>query len=358
MKHIVREGGCGMKQDAAKNKGAQTAGLLIRNYRKGKRSFIRAAAVRTIPVIILALFCRGDIGSARAALRGSGTQQDPFCGDPELAAGEVIVPETWVRGLSAVHGRNLRLQALYEAGEYELLFHAAGGTIPGIGEKSLHRVRYHDGSAAASETIRTPGDPGRPGYAFAGWYLKGNNSRDGAMIRNGSRFMIAMEDASDRARAEAEGNAAVARAIWKKMTVTEAGDGNERDFPPKKKDPEDPWAQGHSHNHVTEYREGVPTRQQYRRKYGQTAYQYGRILFDAETNEAHSYQWYLDGKQQTETGARFLLSGIQRRDHGSEIKCIVTLSDQKTKLEYKTNITVYHLPKIGETTFSYEGGAT
>ena len=317
-----------------------------------------APAGRVIAMLVFTLMCSSEIGTAYAALKGSGTQQDPLQGNPEIAVGEVIAPEAWIRGLSGTHERSLQFRAVYEAGEYELLFHAAGGTIPGIGEKSLQRVRYNDGSGAVSDRIRTPGEPGRTGYAFAGWYLKGNNSPDGTMIKNGSRFMIAMDDASDRSRAEAEGNAAVARAIWKKRTVIEAGDGNERDFPPTKKDPMDPWAKGHSRNHVIEYRREAPTRQEYRRKYGQTAYQYGRILFDAETNEAYSYEWYLSGKQQAETGARFLLRNIQREHNGAEVRCIVTLNDRKTKLEYQTNITVYHLPEIGETAFSYEKGKT
>ena len=320
------------------------------------RLSIHSVFVRAALTAALVLLCPGELGSVRAALSGSGTQQDPLRGNPEIAVGEMIAPEAWVRGLSSVHGRELKLRAIFEAGEYELLFHAAGGTIPGIGEKSLQHVRYNDGSGAVSDRIRTPENPEKRDYAFMGWYLKGNNSPDGTMIKNGSRFMIAMDDALDRSQAEAEGNAAVARAIWKKLTVTEAGDGNERDFPPDKQDPDDPWEQKHSRNQVIEYCQEAPTRQEYRRKYGQTAYQYGRILFDAETNEAYSYQWFLDGKQQAESSACFLFRSIQRRHHGSEVKCIVTLNDRKTTLEYKTEITVYHLPKLGETGFSYQRG--
>ena len=287
-------------------------------------------------------------------IAGSGTQQDPVRGNAEISAGETIAPGLWIRGLTAVHGREISLRALYEAREYELLFHASGGNIPGIGEKSLQRVRYNDGSGATSSRIQLPGTPVREGYAFAGWYLKGNNSLDGSMIKNGSRYMIAVEDAADRSRAEIDGNAAVARAVWKKYTVTEPEDGNGPDYPPGTENPKDPWGKTHSRNHVIEYREEVPTRQQYRRKYGQTAYQYGRILFDAETNAASSYRWYVDGRQQTEGGAQFQLSEIKRELNGAEVKCIVTLNDNQTTLEYKTNITVYHLPEIRDTEFQYQ----
>lgn len=302
-------------------------------------------------LLITALFAGN--GSAYGAVKGNGTKEDPVTGAPEIKNGDTAAPGAWFWKLSGINGKELTFRAVYEARRYEILFHADGGQIPGAGETSTAAVRYNDGSGAVSDTISIPKTPLRDGYLFCGWYLKGNEAAGSTLLTEGSRYMIALEDEEDRQKAEVQNEKAVARALWRSLSGKESEDGNGPDFPPGKKDPDDSWSENHSHNHVIEKRKEAANKTEYRKLYGQTAYQYGRILFDAGTNQAISYRWYLDGREQSETGAVFLLSDITRKLDGSEVRCDVLLSDGKTCISHKTNITVYHLPEIVGTDFSY-----
>ncbi|MDO4265938.1 MAG: InlB B-repeat-containing protein [Eubacteriales bacterium] len=287
------------------------------------------------------------------AVKGSGTKEDPAAGSPELKNGDTIAPGAWFWKLSGVNGKELTFQAVFEARRYQLLFHANGGRFPGSGETKTVNVRYNDGSGAAADTIALPENPVRDGYLFCGWYLKGNDAAGSTLLTEKSRYMIALEDGEDRKKAEVQEEKAVARALWRKASVTEPDDGNGPDIPPDGKDPDDSWSESHSRNHVIEKRQEAPDRTTYRRLYGKTAWQYGRILFDAKTSEAASYRWYVNGKEQSGTGETFLLSDIKRSLDGAEVRCEVLLTDGKTKLTHKTRITVYHLPEITETGFSF-----
>lgn len=316
---------------------------------------IRKQALRTLigGCLWAALLC-GTPFQASGAVTGKGTEADPIRPPgSELSKGDVIAANAYFRSLTAVHGKTLSFTALFAPRQYELIFHAQGGTIPGKGESLRQKVRYNDGSGATQEVIPLPAVPERSGFFFAGWYLRGNRSPDGTILKEGTRYMIANEDAEDRKLAETDGEATVARALWRKDTETEPEDGNGADYRNDGEDPADPWAETHSHNTVLEKIAAADERTAYRRMHGKTAWQYGRILFQAETTDAASYRWYVDGVLQPKTSAQLLLSEIGRAQDGAEVRCEVTLDDLKTVVSYRTRLRVFYLPEIRGTKFSY-----
>lgn len=291
--------------------------------------------------------------TAYGAVSGSGTKEDPVSGDPEISVLDSIQPGAWFRSLTPVHGRELSFQAVYEPGLYTLLFHASGGEIPGVGEELPVEIHYNDGSGASSDTVTLPEEPYREGYTFSGWYLKGNQSPDGCMLQDGSRYMIATEDAEDRKQAEVLAHAAVARALWRKTSPEFPKDGKEASDPQKGEEKKDIWEVDHSNNHVIEKLEKAEDQAQYSRLHGRTSWQYGRVRLDAEIEHAGAYRWYVNGTEQAEQGPRLMLSNVKRDLNQAEIRCRVILDDEKTELEYRTRLTVYHLPEFGTLGFSF-----
>ena len=290
---------------------------------------------------------------AYGAISGSGSREDPVSASPELKNGEQIAPGAWFWKLSGINGKELPFQAVFEPRVYGLVFHANGGSIPGSGETKTVNVRYNDGSGAISDTIQLPETPLRQGYRFLGWYLKGNEAAGAALLTKGSRYMIALEDGTDRGKAEVQGEKAVARALWRSLAAPDPGDENGPDLPTPGTDPEDSWSEQHSHNFVIEKRTEAPDKKSYRRLHGKTAYQYGRILFDAGTSQASSYRWYVNGTEQRGSGATFLLKDITRELNGAVVRCEVRLSDGNTEITHQTRLTVFYLPEIVETAFSF-----
>lgn len=363
------------------------------NRMSGNAKAISKCAVNVVSLLMMGLLfsCHQTPLPAYGAVSGESSEINPQTG--EVVTGDLLRPDGYIKNLTVQEGRTIPLRALYTPKQYQLLFDANGGIFPdGTMQKEV-RVTYNDGTpiyAQNSEStlhqmensafIQLPEQPQAENHRFAGWYLKGNqrpkinaSALDGTLISDGSRYMIANDDASDLAAAEhtADGTT-IARALWR-SSHSEVEDGNEADGKaPGTGGPSGPdggssdagkdlWDPLHPNNYVVEMTPDADNKAAYERKHGKIHEQYRRIYFNAETSLASAYHWFHKPAGTDtfipleETGCVYLADRLTRTNQGDTYRCEVEIGEDGDRLRYETSITVYYLPEIKGTRLQVNG---
>ncbi len=304
--------------------------------------------IRYITKLLVPVLLAGSMHTpAMAAVIGSGTEEDPVEGT--VREGDELPPEAYVRNLSRIDGTRIILSGQYVPNTYSVSFSAEGGSFPdGSGGVVLPETY--------GEQITFPEVPEKQDKWFAGWFLKGNglpqdapeNARE--LLMEDSIYYLAPDDPEDRSLMEPdEDGRPVTKALWRNNAPLPS-DGFEADDPAVD-EIKDFWDETHSNSRVIEQIPELITKEEYRKKHGRTAFQYGRVRLDAETDGAASYRWYLKrpGEQEytllDETSPVLTLSGLTRADHQTGCRCEALIGEQEGVISYETELTVYWLPK-------------
>ncbi len=284
---------------------------------------------------------------SQAAVSGTGTPEDSQTGT--AAVGDIIYPDVYVKNLTEVDGTEIILSGLYTPRHYGVHFLTAGGMFPDGSTGTVLEQVY-------GEIVELPEDPVREDKWFAGWYMKGNRQQEISPEENAELlsdtvvYLLASDDPADLAGAEPdEEGRPTAKALWRTNVIPESGQGIS---PGQDPGAADLWDEEHFNNHVIEWIRDLPEENDYRLQHGKTAFQYGRVTLDAETDEAVSYTWYVkrrndqDYLRLEENSARLTLSGLRREDHDSCYRCVVSVGTREEHISYETKLTVFWLPEI------------
>ena len=284
---------------------------------------------------------------SQAAVFGIGTPEDPQTG--AVAVGDIFRPDVYVKNLTEVDGTKIHLSGIYLPRHYDVHFLAAGGMFPdGSTETVLEQVY--------GETVKLPVDPVREDKWFVGWYMKGNRQQETSSEENAELlsdsvvYLLAADNPEDLAGADPDlDGRPTAKALWRTNVIPEGSPGIS---PGQEPGATDLWDKEHINNHVIEWIPELPEETDYRMLHGKTAYQYGSVTLDAETDEALSYAWYVkkrtdqDYLRLEEDSARLVLSELTREDHDSRYRCVVSVGTRGEHISYETKLTVFWLPEI------------
>ena len=296
-----------------------------------------------------------------------------ICLASSASAGDFFRVEGTVKNLTDKDGDIVSLEPVFSPKTYRLIFDANGGLFSDGSEAIETDAVYNDGRKILELSdegtyglkdnlsfIELPDPPERKGYTFIAWYLKGNgmpaepSEKDGVIISDGSRYMIANDDMSSlNGTDHTEDGKVIARALWRDED-TFTGDGNDADGSMDTGKISDIWDIDHFNNHVIEYLNGVEDRSAYEKIYGDITDQYRRIILNAEVPYARSYTWYRkaagtgDYVKLDESEAKLGIDRITRSADGDSYRCEVLMGDNGEKLVFETKIDVYWLPELGK----------
>lgn len=330
--------------------------------------------VFTFVLMLLVLNVMLNIDSF-AKIKGSGSKSDPYQGDELAATGDSFLSGMYVKNLTYIDGKKIRIKAVYEAKELAITLSANGGKFPdGSSERKIN-TRYGEKMAV----ILNGDNPVYDGKRFSGWYVKGNHklaSDDGSIKTAGDigdciytsdseagYMLIDPDDSSDSGSADVDQSGRIiVKALWRTSAIPDIKDGFEADDNTASDESSglDIWDKNNASNKAIEYLDSCSSREAYSALYGKTKYQYGRAVFCAETSNAEGYSWYIkrktdkDYEKLSEEASTLKLEKLKSTDNQASIKCTVDF-ENNTNLTYETELTVFSLPEIADMRFSIDG---
>lgn len=360
-----------------------------------RKKLIKAALLFAMTLCIIGISCRESF----AGLTGNGSEADPLSGI--TSAGDRFDAGSWVKNLSETDGALIELDDIYEPKECKFVLDAGKGRFSDGDNKKYGTASYGaelkkaiesllDKSKNNNGTEDTAGDthetPEADGMTFAGWYIKGNHAekksaegssssekiieaggRGDTVASDGVRFLIDTDYEEDRELADTDDNGAVIiKAMWRNNIVKEPDDGNAPDDKAKLEESGelDLWDSAHAANKAIGYVEDCPDRAAYTKKHGDTGYQYGRVLLNAETSCADYYLWFVKREKDESfsiisgNSAECLFEKLGKDDNHMKVRCRAFARDGdeaasadagSSFIEYETEITVFTLPEISDT---------